>query len=103
MNWVLENLVQRTLKGLEVLLLKFQSQISCDKLYATKKPPNIWEDDLPDNAILKTQDLKEICPGDFTKNISKFQEDVYEDSSKEFFSCYQEISPPHQQNLFKEW
>jgi hypothetical protein len=94
MNWVLENLVQRTLNGLEGLLLKFQSQISCDNLYGTRKPPNIWEDDLPGNSILKTQDLKEICPGDFTEKISEFQEDVYEDSSEEFFSCYQEISPP---------
>jgi hypothetical protein len=39
MNWVFENLVQRALNGLEGLLLKFQSQISCDKLYGTKKPP----------------------------------------------------------------
>jgi hypothetical protein len=94
MNWVLENLVERTLNGLEGLLLKFQPQISCDNLYGTIKPPNIWEDDHPSNSILKTQDLKEICLGDFTKKMSEFQEDVYEDSSEEFFSCYKEISPP---------
>ena len=94
MNWVLENLAQRASNGLEDLLLKFQSQISCDNIYGTTKPPNIWEDDLPDNSILKTQDLKEICPGNFTKKISQIQEYVYEKSSKEFFSCYQEIHPP---------
>jgi hypothetical protein len=90
----LENLVQRTLNGLEGLLLKFQSQISCDNLYGTRKPPKIWEDDLPDNSILKTQYLKEICPCDFIEKISEFQKDIYEDSSEEFFSCYHEISPP---------
>jgi hypothetical protein len=90
----LENLVQRKLNGLEGLLLKFQSQISCDNLYVTRKPPKIWEDDLPGNSILKTQYLKEICPCDFIEKISEFQEDIYEDSSEKFFSCYQEIYPP---------
>jgi hypothetical protein len=28
------------------------------------------------------------------KKISEFHEDVYEESSEEFFSCYQEIFPP---------
>jgi len=73
MNWGLENLAQRMLNGLEGLLLKFQSQINCDNLYGTKKPPNIWEDDLPGNSILKTQDLKEIFPSDFTERIFEFQ------------------------------
>jgi hypothetical protein len=33
------------------------------------------------------------CPGDFTENIPEFQEDQYEDSSKEFLSCYEDIFP----------
>jgi hypothetical protein len=39
MNWVLENLVQRALNGLEDILLKFQSQISCDNFYKKKNHP----------------------------------------------------------------
>jgi hypothetical protein len=39
MNWVLENLVQGALNGLEDILLKFQSQISCDNFLEPKNNP----------------------------------------------------------------
>jgi len=91
MNWVPKNLVQRALNGFEDILLKFQSQMSCDNFHRIKEPSNIWEDDLFHNSIIETQDLEEIFPGDFNENISKFQEDIYEDSFKEFISCYEDI------------
>jgi hypothetical protein len=93
MNWVLENLVQGALNGLEDILLKFQSQISCDNFYRTKEPSNIWEDDLPGDSIIETLDFEEKCLGDSTKKIQEFQEDLYEDSSKEFLSCCDDIFP----------
>jgi hypothetical protein len=93
MDCVLEILVQKSLNGLEDILLKFQSQISCDNFHRIKEPSKIWENDLFGNFITEIQDLEEICLGDFIENISKFQEDLYEDSFEEFFSCYEDIFP----------
>lgn len=74
MNWVFENLVQRPLNGLEDILLKLHSQIGCDNLFRTKEQSKIWEDDLPDDSIIETQDFEGKCLGDSTKKIREFQE-----------------------------
>ena len=60
---------------------KNRIHIYLNDLEKRQEPPKIWENDLPGNSILKTKDLKEMCLGDFTKKISEFQEDIYEDSS----------------------
>ena len=63
MNWVFENLVKKSLHGLEDILLKLQSQISCDNFHRAKESFKIWEDDLPGDSIIETQ---ERCPCEFT-------------------------------------
>ena len=70
MNWDFEKIVQRELNGLKDILLKFQSQISCDKFYKNIESSKIWEDDIPSDSILETQYFKEIYPCDFIENIS---------------------------------
>jgi hypothetical protein len=93
MNLVLENLVQGALNGVEDILLKFQSQIRCDNFHRIKEPSNVWEDDLLSDFIIENLYFEERFRSHFTKNISKFQEDLYEYSYEEFLSCCDDIFP----------